>query len=242
MESDRIVELICKIIYIFMVKVFVPCFVCPRAMISFYLYFSTDLGCDAFDLPIPTWYVRNYMFEILNSILFYHLSIYHYSRCRFPFDWKNPVGYLVAIILQYQFVSYPCRYIGCFASLGFASFWFAVSAAKNIKSNLREINQSIKAKQHRSIIFQQFAEFIRSTIISQLSAEEEEKLITLNFVNSTISYEFGQISQRCQKNINFFSLPFRGIYEKFKIQIFRTHRHFLRFFCPIPRAKSVLLI
>lgn len=54
-KTHRTIEMVCKIIYLLMAKVSVACFVFPKAIISFYFYSSTDLGNDAFDLPIPTW-------------------------------------------------------------------------------------------------------------------------------------------------------------------------------------------
>lgn len=34
---------------------FAPCVIFPKAFISFYIYLMTDLGNDAFDLPVPMW-------------------------------------------------------------------------------------------------------------------------------------------------------------------------------------------
>lgn len=41
---------------IFAIKnVVVPCFVLPKAIVRFFIYFTTDVGNDAFDLPIGIW-------------------------------------------------------------------------------------------------------------------------------------------------------------------------------------------
>lgn len=44
-----------KIIYFLIVYVSAPSFVLPKAMLSYFLYFTTDLGFEAFEMPIPQW-------------------------------------------------------------------------------------------------------------------------------------------------------------------------------------------
>lgn len=33
----------------------IPCIVAPKVIVSFFMYFTTDAGNDAFELPIPMW-------------------------------------------------------------------------------------------------------------------------------------------------------------------------------------------
>ena len=54
-KTDRLVEKISKIIEILIVYVSPPSFVLPNAVYSYFVYFTTDLGPDAFELPFPTW-------------------------------------------------------------------------------------------------------------------------------------------------------------------------------------------
>lgn len=56
-KANRITEIICKAEYFIVVRVFVPGFVLPKAIYSYLMYFTTDLGADAFVLPFPTWWV-----------------------------------------------------------------------------------------------------------------------------------------------------------------------------------------
>lgn len=42
---------------IFMRRVSIPCFICPKFIVSFATYFTTDLGNDAFQLPYHLWWV-----------------------------------------------------------------------------------------------------------------------------------------------------------------------------------------
>lgn len=54
-KTNHRVEKISKVCVFAMENVMVPCFIIPKTIRSFFIYFSTDLGRDAFDLPIPMW-------------------------------------------------------------------------------------------------------------------------------------------------------------------------------------------
>lgn len=45
-----------KIVYFFIAKIALNCFIWPKPILLFFLYFTTDVGTDAFELPIPMWY------------------------------------------------------------------------------------------------------------------------------------------------------------------------------------------
>lgn len=54
-NTNRLVEKISKFISFLIVYISIPAFVLPKAFYCFFIYFTTDLGPDAFALPIPTW-------------------------------------------------------------------------------------------------------------------------------------------------------------------------------------------
>lgn len=54
-KTNRFTENISKIIQTVVVHISVPGFVLPKAFYSYFMYFTTELGADAFELPIPTW-------------------------------------------------------------------------------------------------------------------------------------------------------------------------------------------
>lgn len=54
-KTNRQVELISKIIQFVVLYVSPPVLVLPNAIICLFMYFTTDLGNDAFNLPFPTW-------------------------------------------------------------------------------------------------------------------------------------------------------------------------------------------
>lgn len=65
---------------------------------------------------------------------------------RFPFDWKNPVGYLVAVAVQLHMTLIIVRYIECFLIFGLAGVLFGFSIANDIKNNLKQFNKIAKSK------------------------------------------------------------------------------------------------
>lgn len=54
-KTNQEIEKWSEIVYFLTVKVTVICLILPRFMVSNFLYFTTNLGADAFELPIITW-------------------------------------------------------------------------------------------------------------------------------------------------------------------------------------------
>lgn len=54
-ETDQRVEKICQILDVVMVHVLPQCLIWPTFVMSFVIYFTTNFGSDAFQLPIPLW-------------------------------------------------------------------------------------------------------------------------------------------------------------------------------------------
>lgn len=65
---------------------------------------------------------------------------------RFPFDWKNPCGYLIAVAIQLHLESIQLQYIEAFLTLGGAGLLFAFTIVKDIKNNLNEFNEVAKKR------------------------------------------------------------------------------------------------
>ena len=54
-EANDFVEKLSEIICFIMIKLGVPTFILPKVIYSFFVYFTTDAGGDAFELPYPVW-------------------------------------------------------------------------------------------------------------------------------------------------------------------------------------------
>lgn len=60
-KPDQQIEKVYGILQLVIVKVTPLCTVVPKLMTSFIVYFTTDLGGEAFELPIPgQWYCQNF--------------------------------------------------------------------------------------------------------------------------------------------------------------------------------------
>lgn len=52
-QTNRLAELLSKILLLLVVKIGVPGLILPKVVLSFYKYFGTDARNNAFELPIP---------------------------------------------------------------------------------------------------------------------------------------------------------------------------------------------
>lgn len=87
---------------------------------------------------------------------------------RFPFDWDNLRGYLVAVILQHGFLIYEYVIIACSFALLFGVYRIVLSATKEIKRILHSMNEEAQTKGNQLKIL--LSEYIDvHTAIKQLS-------------------------------------------------------------------------
>lgn len=94
---------------------------------------------------------------------------------RFPFDTKNPIGYLAACSLQYAHLSYEFFFLANLVTLGVGSFFMALTVIEDLKGILRSINDQCTKKRSmkkRLEALNQLREFVQMhSIIKQLSTE-----------------------------------------------------------------------
>lgn len=55
-ETNRTVEKWTEIVAFVMAKATPLSWIAPKVIISYYLYFTSDMGDGAFELPLPIWY------------------------------------------------------------------------------------------------------------------------------------------------------------------------------------------
>lgn len=80
---------------------------------------------------------------------------------RFPFDWKNPIGYSVAINLQLVMFSFPLSFIAYTLGLSFGAFIFGLAFVKDVKYTIKSLEKFVKTKPQRSAILRKVIELIR---------------------------------------------------------------------------------
>lgn len=127
------------------------CIFMPWLIYTYFIYFTTDAGSPAFELPFPIWYAfytpillifhkRNQLREEICA----KINIFVVVFGRFPFEWKNPFGFLIAFALQYIMLSFALKIGVCVLALAIGLYVYAMAAAKCINKNLLDISRSCR--------------------------------------------------------------------------------------------------
>lgn len=80
---------------------------------------------------------------------------------RFPFDWKNPGGYLVAFSAEVILISCAAIAGALATNFGIGINLILISMAKDVEADMLSINQAIKNRPNRSQMVKQFKDFVR---------------------------------------------------------------------------------
>lgn len=91
-----------------------------------------------------------------------HFILLTQNKKSYPFDWKNPYGYSIAVILQFTVALLLLHYLACFISIAFVSYFIATTLNGFMKDDLQSINKMAKRKTSKSDIFEPFSRFVRS--------------------------------------------------------------------------------
>lgn len=83
------------------------------------------------------------------------------SLDRLPFDYKSPLGFLLAIAIQYTMLVYALLFGSCVVALGIGFFLYEMAASKCIKTTLFSINRNIHAETDAAQIMEQLIEFLQ---------------------------------------------------------------------------------
>lgn len=81
---------------------------------------------------------------------------------RLPYDWKNPYGYMVAVVAQLLWASFAFTYIGCVLALSFGCFMFSLAMIKILKNDLHSIDKMARDKNSRSDMYKKLCEFLET--------------------------------------------------------------------------------
>lgn len=114
-----------RVFYFVFCKLTVPCLICPFLVSCYFLYFATDLDDEAFFLPFIAWYEIIFCFQSKTHV--YELCVF-----RFPFDWRTPFQYPLALFFEAVSAFYTT--IFCTSGLVFliAFCWIILAFAKDI--------------------------------------------------------------------------------------------------------------
>lgn len=111
---------------------------------------------------------------------------------RFPFDWRSPFGFLVAIAIQYVMVTYFLVIAAPILIMVIASYLYCIAVSKIVKRGLLHINRNAQAKEiDQSTLLEQIIESLKMySCMKQLSATITF-CIAINANNLTPSFPDG---------------------------------------------------
>lgn len=84
------------------------------------------------------------------------------SVVRFPFDWRNPIGYIAVTAFQYIVILYELFFTGNALAFGFGTFLFIHQLTYCSIRILHLVGQHGKTKEKQPRISIEFAKFIQS--------------------------------------------------------------------------------
>ena len=143
MKINSIVEKWTKIIHFGFIKCLLNAVMTPKLFFSYYLYCATDLKNDAFDLPFPLWQ---------------------------PFDWKNPIGYLIAFAIQYISLGHLYILGAAVISLEIGCYLWMMELIEDIKNDINSINKTAKLRKNQTQMSKQLTDSIEfHSKVKQLS-------------------------------------------------------------------------
>lgn len=132
-EKNREGEKWSKLAFLLIAKCTRIVLVSPKAMFSYWTYYTTDAGRDAFVLPYLIW---------------------------FPFDWKTPTGYFVAVVIQYILDLYLFMFAATALSTALGGYFVAMSTLKGIEASINTVNDIANFDGNRTQMIEQLSDFV----------------------------------------------------------------------------------
>lgn len=78
--------------------------------------------------------------------LYFHVI----QNSRQPFDWRNPIGYLIACIEQYTVMAYFSTFAAAVVSLKIGCYLLVMEFMRDIKNDISLISQTVKSRRNQS--------------------------------------------------------------------------------------------
>lgn len=102
-------------------------------------YFIFDLGDESFILFFPAKFVSSLNLKKMDPSSIHLISF----NCRWPFDWKTPLGYLIAWLIQSVACAIGAITTTVFFYLIFGSCWLFIYIAEDTTKDLAAFNSDI---------------------------------------------------------------------------------------------------
>lgn len=107
-------------------------------------------------------------------LITYQLIFKSIATQRFPFNWRNPFGYSIAVCVEYFVCTYILIFVSCIISLGIGPFLLVTTITEDIENNAHVINECGENENTASQTLEKLSAFIQSYLsakqLSVLSA------------------------------------------------------------------------
>lgn len=113
---------------------------------------------------------------------------------RFPFDWRHPIGYFVAVILQFIPIAYHYTFVACEATFEGGLFAFTLSFTEDIRNDVKSLNENAKSQTNRFQTLKQISDFVQyHSTFKRLSKIIQLQAVKLTFVSKKIAFRVHMI-------------------------------------------------
>lgn len=79
---------------------------------------------------------------------------------RFPFEWRNPFGYLTTVLMELIVGICESRFLVCFMNLALVGFMCTFVFAEDSVNDVYTINECVRTEKPESDVFKQFLVFV----------------------------------------------------------------------------------
>lgn len=121
---------------------------------AIWIAMPNEVRFDQFHWP------RNYRFKSMKIKWSIEIILFSVHLLRLPFNWRTPLGYLIASAIQYVMLLHASMIGANIVSLTFGCYFFAVAITKCFKCSLFAICQSTASETNRTCIWKQLLEFV----------------------------------------------------------------------------------
>lgn len=122
-------------------------------------------------------------FDCYTMIKCVYMYLFRFLIQRFPFDFKNPIGYTIDMTLQYMLALCIEFFIACMTSFTIGSHLMLTSLTKDIRSNLCSLKGNFKSKTNRINIPKQLTDSVQLHLSIKQSSKTHFPAILMIFLS-----------------------------------------------------------
>lgn len=106
---------------------------------------------------------------------------------RFPFNWKDPFFYALAMAVEYLVTMDLFYFISCLTTLKIGTLLYTITITEDIKRSLHSINTNGRLKKKHVQIFTELTNFVQFHLEArQLSTAQEVK--SIKFMTTSLNF------------------------------------------------------